>query len=219
MGLNTAILMVLGGLATISIAVMSRLLADDIKAWLPKLTDHVIEQAVKGLPAQERERFAEEWRSYVNDTPGDISKLVVAIGFFHASSRMASSARLSVQEINAPIAERVLASLMLVAYVPLLVIVVLSIMIETRSTTVLCIQPRCLKGGRNVNIVKFVTTRSDGVLCRSGIYQFPMLLNVVRGDMSITNLLELWVDGNEALKKFHGSYMDGVASLKKFLGL
>ena len=111
MGLiDSVILMVLGGLATVFIAVISRLLADDIKAWLPKLTDRYIEQAVKGLPEQERERFAEEWRSYVNDTPGDISKLVVAFGFLHASSRMARSARVSVQEIAVPTAERVAAT-------------------------------------------------------------------------------------------------------------
>jgi len=68
---------------------VSSLLADDIKAWIPKIIERLIKRAAMRLPEDQRVRFAEEWRSHVNDTRGDLNKLVIAAGFLRAARRMA----------------------------------------------------------------------------------------------------------------------------------
>jgi hypothetical protein len=60
---------------------LSRVLADDLKEWMPVIVERLIQLAISKLPAEYQERFAEEWRSHVNDIPGHIVKLWVAVGF------------------------------------------------------------------------------------------------------------------------------------------
>src|SRR5690349_15378191 len=66
-------------------AACSRLLADETKAWLPWLTEWLIQRAVSRLPDNDRPRRDEEWRSHVNDTPGDLGKIFAAAGFCRAA--------------------------------------------------------------------------------------------------------------------------------------
>ena len=66
----------------------SRQLTDEFKAWTPRLTDWLTQYAVRKLPENQRERFAEEWRSHINDTPGEIGKICVALGLLLAPSAM-----------------------------------------------------------------------------------------------------------------------------------
>jgi hypothetical protein len=70
-------------------AAISRQMTDEFKAWLPRLLERIIDLAVCTLPEDQRQRFAEEWRSHVDETPGDIGKLIVALGFLVAASKMA----------------------------------------------------------------------------------------------------------------------------------
>jgi lipopolysaccharide/colanic/teichoic acid biosynthesis glycosyltransferase len=57
--------------------------------WLPRITEFLIQAAVKRLPQHQRARFEEEWRGHVNETLGDLDKLDAAIGFLRAARRMA----------------------------------------------------------------------------------------------------------------------------------
>ena len=70
-------------------AAISRQMTDEFKAWMPWLISFIIDRAVRMLPESQRERFAEEWRSHVIEIPGDAGKLIVALGFFVASSKRA----------------------------------------------------------------------------------------------------------------------------------
>jgi len=69
-------------------AAASRLLADEFKAWIPWTVDRLIRRAVGRLPADRRERLNEEWRSHVNDVPGEVGKLAVALGTLLAAGRV-----------------------------------------------------------------------------------------------------------------------------------
>lgn len=90
MGLIGSILVAAFGLvATILVATLSRLLAEDLKAWVPRLTGHAIERAIRKLPADQRDRLAEQWAADVADIPGDLSKLAFAFDLTRASTRIA----------------------------------------------------------------------------------------------------------------------------------
>lgn len=80
-------------LATISLAVIAKLLADEAKDWIPWLTKWIKEKAVRRLPIEVRDRYAEEWESDLLDIPGNISRLVRSIGFIRAAWAIATAFR------------------------------------------------------------------------------------------------------------------------------
>jgi hypothetical protein len=71
-----AILTVVGALA---LSVFAKLLADEIKAWRPRICDAMIKCAASQLLPFQRERYIEQWRCDVEDIPGDLSKLCFAV--------------------------------------------------------------------------------------------------------------------------------------------
>ncbi|MGA2047355.1 MAG: hypothetical protein ABSG96_06665 [Terracidiphilus sp.] len=71
-----AILTVVGALA---LAVFGKLLADEIKAWRPKICDVMIKCAASQLLPFQRERYIEQWRCDLEEIPGDLSKLYFAV--------------------------------------------------------------------------------------------------------------------------------------------
>lgn len=78
------------GLFVLSVitAAFSRILAEEIGDWSSWAIHRLIRNAIVWLPENLRERFAEEWQSHVNDVPGRIGKLCLAVGFLTASYRM-----------------------------------------------------------------------------------------------------------------------------------
>jgi hypothetical protein len=83
------------GLFVLSIlgAALSGILAKEIEAWSPSIIRGLIKLAVGRLPEKLRERFSEEWQSYVNDVPGVIGKVIEAARFLLAARRMAMNDR------------------------------------------------------------------------------------------------------------------------------
>lgn len=75
----------MGMMIAFVLAILAKLAADELKAWSPRLVERLIRRAVARLPKDQRERMDEEWRAYVNDTPGDLWKLVQACGFLRAA--------------------------------------------------------------------------------------------------------------------------------------
>ena len=74
-------------------AAASKLMADEFKAWLPTVINHLIGWATSLLPENQREDYAEEWRSDIDRTPGEIGKLIFALDLLRAAwklSRIAS---------------------------------------------------------------------------------------------------------------------------------
>lgn len=63
-------------------------MSDEIRAWTPSFTAKAISAAVTNLPESQKERLQEEWSSHVAEIPGEVSKLVSAIGFIIASFRI-----------------------------------------------------------------------------------------------------------------------------------
>src|ERR1700675_1880325 len=79
---------ILGGVASVLLAVLASLLADEVRAWLPWITERVIQRAAGSLPADQRERYREEWRGHLDQLPGEIRKFVSALGLFRKRGEM-----------------------------------------------------------------------------------------------------------------------------------
>jgi hypothetical protein len=58
---------------------------------MPRFTTRLLRIAIRRLPEAQRERFAEEWASHINEVRGEISKVAVALGCIFAARQMASS--------------------------------------------------------------------------------------------------------------------------------
>jgi hypothetical protein len=71
-------------------AALSRLLADECKAWVPCFTKWIIRRATARLPEDQCERYKEEWEGHIGEIPGDIGKIVTALGFVLAAKRISS---------------------------------------------------------------------------------------------------------------------------------
>jgi hypothetical protein len=70
-----AILTAVGALA---LSVLGKLLADEVKAWRPKICDAMIKCAASQLLPFQRERYIEQWRCDLDEISGELSKLYFA---------------------------------------------------------------------------------------------------------------------------------------------
>ncbi len=78
------------GLLLLSVltAVFSRVLAGEFSSWNPWIVRRIIKLAVSWLPEEDRKRYTEEWQSYANEVPGEIGKILSAMGFLLAACKM-----------------------------------------------------------------------------------------------------------------------------------
>src|SRR5215469_9793045 len=74
-------------------AASSKILADEFKAWRPRLTRELVALAVRRLPGEQRERYSEEWLSHVEEVPGEVGKVLASIGLLWAGVRLRSILR------------------------------------------------------------------------------------------------------------------------------
>lgn len=81
-------------LAGVMGAVLSRQLSDEFKAWTPWIVDRIVRFAVSRAPPDLRKRLDEEWRSHLAEIPGDLGKLLVAVGFVCASFELERAPRI-----------------------------------------------------------------------------------------------------------------------------
>ena len=75
------------------VGTISKIVADDFKAWSPALTRKLLKHAGRKLPPKMRDRCDEEWASYVADVPGDLSKIICALGFVSTAWKIAIKRR------------------------------------------------------------------------------------------------------------------------------
>jgi hypothetical protein len=66
------IALLLTGLAAVMMPFMGRLLWEEFVAWHPVWCAALIRMALRVAPPNLRERLAEEWQSYLDETPGRV---------------------------------------------------------------------------------------------------------------------------------------------------
>ncbi|MBS0408735.1 MAG: hypothetical protein JSR86_02385 [Proteobacteria bacterium] len=62
-------------------SVIAAIAANEAKSWLPWMHGKLLRLAVSALPVHMKDRYAEEWSSFVAEIPGDIGKLISVFGF------------------------------------------------------------------------------------------------------------------------------------------
>jgi hypothetical protein len=82
-----ALVLALGGILA---AILNRLSGGAFDAWIPRFTGWLLDLATNRLPEDQRERFAEEWASHVNEVSGDVGKIAFAWGCVSAAQEIAS---------------------------------------------------------------------------------------------------------------------------------
>ena len=63
-------------------AVVVPLLLNVFTDWSPRLAQWIVDRASRRMPKRYRDRCADEWRAYLADIPGGLSKLAVALGYW-----------------------------------------------------------------------------------------------------------------------------------------
>ncbi len=75
-------------LVSLGLGIVTALLAVEIEARAPRISDRLLRFAAYYLPSEQRDRFLEEWRSLLLDIPSPLGKLI------HAASIVLSLRRL-----------------------------------------------------------------------------------------------------------------------------
>jgi len=189
--------------------VFARLLGDEIKSWLPWMVERLLRHAVTSLPKGQRERFQEEWRSHLNEIPGEIGKLAVALGFPFAARRMSGILSGTVQyysfkRLKKRFLDLCFSTTLLVLFLPLMALVSLAVWFDSEGSVLF--REECVGlGGKKFYRLKFRTTRTDVTratgpgyataaskrITRVGLFlrkyqvdELPQLINILRGDMT-----------------------------------
>lgn len=166
-------------------AVVVKLLADEAKAWLPRIVERLIDQAVKRLPAKYRERFAEEWRSHIDDIPGDLAKFYNAFGCIFASVNIRWA---SLTKSDAPMVplQRAFAAVLILFELPVFGIIALILASANRKPFIRVRRKDAT--GRRVAVLMFNTRNPVGGIAtfcrhldRSGLSGLPALIDIAGG--------------------------------------
>ena len=82
-----ALILTLGGVFA---AMLNRLSGGALHSWIAWFTRRLLDLATERLPEDQRERFAEEWASHINEVSGDIGRIAFASGCVSAAQEIAS---------------------------------------------------------------------------------------------------------------------------------
>jgi hypothetical protein len=133
------------------------------------------------LPREQRNRFEEEWSSHLNEIPGELGKVIAALGFIQASRCMA----LGVTPLKRA-ADMTIAGILVLFCAPLFFFVPLLIKIDSPGPIFVT---RHLKGsnGLAIPVLEFRTgkTRIGRAVRLTGYHRLPYLINVLRGQASL----------------------------------
>jgi hypothetical protein len=174
-------------------AAFAKILADEFKAWSPTIVSAVVITASRIMPPTERDRAAEEWAADVADIPGDLSKILYALGLVVASLRRSEFAK-GMQERGYNLAfsgrDRAFTVLALLALAPLMLATAIALAIVNwrAARSVLTRLTYSFENGKKIEILRFdadESTRLGRFLCRSSIDQIPAVFNVARGDLDL----------------------------------
>lgn len=171
------------------------LITEELLGWMEQLAKWLVRHNARQAPENLAARLEEEWSACLANTPGKISKLLFAADCRRAAYIMSHQARMPHISPLVPLLVRIfdlVASLSLLFFTaPTMVVVVIAIRLCDRGP-IFYLQERVGLNGHLFLIRKFRTTNGEGrtltlvgrMLRRVHMDELPILLNVVRGEMS-----------------------------------
>jgi hypothetical protein len=193
MGLIATVLLAI--LAVIA-AALARLFADEFKAWTPWLLDRLVRRAIAKLPDDLKDRCDEEWRSHLNETPGELGKLVIAIGYSIAANRICYGPWTVGRVLKRATDISFVVSALLV-WAPLILLLAFFIKLDSKGPVIF--KQKYGFANRTFNLFRLRTThvgferdpnnprvtRVGRFLRHSSLDELPQLFNILRGDMTL----------------------------------
>jgi lipopolysaccharide/colanic/teichoic acid biosynthesis glycosyltransferase len=186
-------------------AALSRQLSNEFAAWTPWLTERLVQRAIRGLPSEYRDRFEEEWRSHINEIPGEVGKLIVVFGLPSAARRISSQLASGPEPVIADVIKRLLdfgvGAALLLFVLPVFIAAALLLWVDGQGP-ILCWEERTGLNGRTFPLLKFRSGTAknersrDEAITRRHLTavekivrvlrwdELPQVINVLRGDMS-----------------------------------
>jgi hypothetical protein len=79
----------MGYLIDVLICAASRIVTSELSAHVEPMARWIIGKAVQRFPANDRNRFREEWLAHLDETPGTLRKLWHAVGCYLAAAKVA----------------------------------------------------------------------------------------------------------------------------------
>lgn len=196
-------------LRTIIVGLFIAVLADEILGWTSWFSTWLIYHNAKKVPPHMISRCEEEWLAHLNEIPGRMSKLLFAIDTYRASHIISHNFLLHNVSYYVPLVLRVfdftLSTVGIILSAPLLFATALLIKLDSKGP-ILFKQKRIGKDGKVFNILRFRTfktyadsesgliltglnefqvTRVGHFLHKSNICMLPLLINVMKGEMSV----------------------------------
>lgn len=200
---------VVGIICKIIAGAVSQQLTSEFKEWTCWIVERLVRRSVRQLPRDERNRFSEEWRSHINETPGQIGKVVAALDFVRAARKISAMAKAGHRDAL-PLdyfkraVDMTASAIYLLLEAPLLGVIASILRLEGQGPVLVRV-PRVGLDGQSFEMLRFRTidycevgcagpttyesgrrlTRVGRFLHRTGLDLLPVGINILRGDMSL----------------------------------
>lgn len=195
-------------LAAILLSILLALLSDELLSWSPRLATWLVRRSVKRAPLHLRERLLEEWLADIDECPGRISKLFIALDTHRAAYLIGHHFRLPNISCWSALSVRLfdvfVGALTLVCTAPPIILVTISILFETKGRGPIFQRDlRIGLDGQRFSVITFATlpvpskihdesveninhqmTKTGTIIHALCIDELPQLFNVVKGEMS-----------------------------------
>lgn len=195
-------------LAAILLSILLALLSDELLSWSPRLATWLVCRSAKRVPPHLRERLLEEWLADINECPGRISKLFVALDTHRAAYLIGHHFRLPSisywSALSVRLFDVLVGTLTLVCTAPPIILVMISILFETKGRGPIFQRDlRIGLDGQRFYVISFAIlpvpskihdenaeninrqmTKTGTIIHALRIDELPQLFNVVKGEMS-----------------------------------